>query len=108
MARNSPEGSSINYPWNSKEGLSQVIRCPVCGNDGMDGSITGLSGQWGILRKCLKCKNEWSGGIGVQIADFTEDPPLPNIERREAPPKNPENTGAEFRNPAKNHDPEES
>ncbi len=106
MAKNSPEGSHINYPWDEKQGVSLTIRCPNCGNDGMDGSITGFSNQWGITRKCLKCQQQWCGGIGVQQADFSQDPPIPGVTRPEPPPKA-QNLGGGFRDPSKNHDPEE-
>ena len=109
MSRNQKEGSNIPLPWDELASPSNVIRCPKCGNDGMDGSITGMTGQWGIQRKCLKngCNQTWSGGIGVQQADFTEAPAIPGVERKddlEAPLV--QYTGGQYRDPNKNHDEE--
>jgi DNA-directed RNA polymerase subunit RPC12/RpoP len=108
MAKNSKETSGITLPWDEKATTSNVIRCPQCGNNGQDGTITGYSGTYGVRRKCLKCKQEWSGGIGVQIADFSEPLPIPGVERMEEVPEV-KYTGGQFRNPNKNYsDDEES
>lgn len=101
MSRNSKEGSNIPMPWDETATPTNVIRCPNCGNDGMDGSITGFSSQYGISRKCLQCKHTWSGGIGVQIADFSEPAAIPGIERKEDPPLV-QYTGGQYRDPNKN------
>lgn len=106
MGSNGKEGSNIAFPWDEKASPTNVIRCPKCDNIGMDGSISGLSTQWGIQRKCGKCGQTWSGGIGVQIADFSEPPAIPGVERREDPPLV-EYTGGQYRDPNKNHDGED-
>ncbi len=113
MAKNSKEGSHIRLPWDESNSSTNRILCPKCGNDGMDGSITGFSTQWGLTRKCLKvgedkkvCGFKWSGGIGVQIADFSEPLPLPGIERKEDPPLV-QYTGGQYRDPNKNFDSED-
>ncbi len=102
MSRNQKEASNITLPWDEKATTTNVIRCPKCGNTGQDGSITGYSGAYGISRKCLKCKQTWSGGIGIQIADFTQPLPIPGVERMEEVVENKNPTPA-FRDPAKNH-----
>lgn len=102
MAKNSKEGSHIKLPWEESATPSNTLRCPVCHNDGMDGSITGFSSTYGIHRRCLRCKNEWQGGIGVQIADFSDPLPLPNVERKEEPPSV-QYTGGQYRDPNKNY-----
>lgn len=94
-------------PWDEKATPINIIRCPKCGNDGMDGSITGYSSQYGITRKCTKCRQEWQGGIGVQQADFSEPPAIPGVERKEDPPLV-QYTGGQYRDPNKNHDSEDS
>lgn len=107
MGRNQKEGSNIPMPWDEAATPSNVIRCPKCGNDGMDGSITGFSSQYGITRKCLKnnCNHTWAGGIGVQIADFSEAPAIPGVERKDdLVPPGVEYTGGEYRDPNKNYE----
>lgn len=101
MSRNSKEGSHIPMPWDANASPSNVLRCPKCGNNGMDGSITGFSSQYGITRKCMKCQNQWAGGIGVQIADFSEPAAIPGVERKEDPPLV-QYTGGQYRDPSKN------
>jgi hypothetical protein len=91
------------FPFDTRQTTSTGIQCPECGNNGMDGSITGQSGQWGIKRICKKCDHEWHGGIGVQRADFSEPIPRPGV----APPAYDDipivqYTGAAYRDPSKN------
>lgn len=107
MPKNPKEGSHIKLPWEESSTPTGVVRCPKCHNDGMDGSITGFSGTWGISRKCIKCGNSWQGGIGIQIADFSETPAIPNVERKEDPPLV-QYTGGQYRDPNKNHSGEDS
>lgn len=107
MARNEKDGSGIQMPWDEQASPSNVIRCPKCHNNGMDGSITGFAGQWGITRKCTKCGQQWSGGIGVPKADFSEGPSIPGVERKEEPALV-RNTEPQYRDPNKNYGDEES
>ena len=77
----------------------------------MDGSITGHAGQWNLTRICLKpgedgkpCNQKWSGGIGVQQADFAEPAPQDGVESTLDDRPSVQYTGASFRDPSKNFD----
>lgn len=106
------EISNISHPWEPNKGTSTGIRCPVCGNDGMDGSIHGRGGQWSVDRTCMKsnsetgkpCGTKFSGGIGVQKADFSQPLPILGEDRIiDDPVKN--DVHQPFRDPSKNRDP---
>ena len=101
------EGSHISLPWEEGSTITGVIRCPKCGNTGQDGSITGYSGAYGIRRRCLVCKQEWSGGVGIQIADFPQPLPIPGVERHDDPEPGVQYTGGQYRDPNKNHSDDE-
>lgn len=70
------------FPFDTEEAAKTGICCPnpKCLNDGMDGSITGRGGQWGIQRMCKKCGQTWSGGIGVQRPDHSEPMPVAGVD----------------------------
>lgn len=93
------------FPFDAEAVSKPAIVCPnpKCRNEGMDGSITGRSGQWGIQRKCIKCGQTWSGGIGVQQADHSEGMPKPGVVNPEDDVISTKNAGANFRDPSKNH-----
>ena len=97
------------FPFDVREVSQPRIVCPnpKCRNSGMDGTITGRSGQWGVKRKCLKCGQEWSGGIGVQRADFSEPIPVPGVDNTGDDIPSVQYTGAGFRDPDKNYSGEE-
>lgn len=97
------EGSFIKFPFQEDRGIRSVIRCPNCGNDGMDGSIDAKSLQWGLKRICCKCHYEWSGGIGVQRAVDAGDRTAIG-EPAEVEERGVEYTGAPYRLPHKNID----
>jgi hypothetical protein len=92
------------FPFDADAVSRPRIICPnpECSNDGMDGSITGRAGQWGIQRKCTKCGHTWSGGIGVQIADASGGMPKPGVVDPEDDVLPTHSTTADFRNPSKN------
>lgn len=102
MSRHEKEGSNISFPWDESTSEKTVLQCPNCGNDGMDGSITGRSTQWGVTRICKKCDFKWQGGIGVQQADFSEPPPIPGIDTEIDDEPSIQYTGASYRDPDKN------
>jgi hypothetical protein len=103
-----PDGSGgIRLPWDENKASGNVIVCPNCRNDGMDGSITGRAGQWGILRICKQCGHKWSGGIAVQIADFTDPLPIQGSDAGDQQAPEVQFTGSPHRDPAKNFDPDE-
>jgi hypothetical protein len=78
----------------------------------MDGTITGHSAQFQLLRECLKtnpetgkpCGRKWSGGIGVQQADFSREPLRVGGEAEVDPylPPEEQDLTPGFRNPNKN------
>jgi len=110
-SRDKPD--NISFPWDEAQDVSPIIKCPKCGNTGMDGSITAKAGQWGLKRICLKadpktgkvCNQTWSGGIGVQIADFSEPPVIPGVDPGYDDLPHTQFTGAPHRDPSKNFDP---
>lgn len=93
------------FPFDAEAVEKPGILCPnpKCRNDGMDGSITGRSGQWGIKRICKKCGQEWSGGIGVQQADFSGSMPRPGVEDPEDVAIPNQSGAVGFRDPSKNY-----
>ncbi len=106
------ETSNISHPWNSKKESATGVRCPACGNDGMDGTITGHSGQFQLVRHCIKpdpetgkvCNRKWSGGIGVQRADFSQEPLVQGGTVQPYSPPDAQDMTPGFRNPSKNRD----
>lgn len=80
MPKNKKEGSSISFPWDESKPRNKIV-CPECQNDGMDGTITAQQSQYGLTRICRKCNHRWSGGIGVQRADFSEPMPIKDVEK---------------------------
>ena len=105
--------SNISHPWNDQKPSGTGVRCGKCGNDGMDGTITGRSGQWNNTRICLKpdpktgklCNHTWHAGIGVQIADFSRQSlSAVGDDRVEDDRPVVQNLGPSFRDPTKNHD----
>jgi len=110
--KKSDEVSNISHPWNAEAPAGTGIRCPLCGNDGMDGSIHGRGGQWSVERQCMKpnpetgklCRHKWSGGIGVQQADFSQPLPIKGVDSPiDDPIKN--DVHQPFRDASKNSDP---
>ena len=81
----------------------------------MDGTITGHGGQWQLTRICLKpgktgkpCNHKWSGGIGVQKADFSQQPlQATGDDRVEDDRPLVQHLGPDFRDPLKNYDGED-
>jgi hypothetical protein len=105
MSRYTPPDNNITSPWDEEKEVTPKIVCPnpKCKNTGQDGSITAKSNQWCLTRICLKCGQKWSGGIGVQRADYSEPPSVPGVDT--APEEPPEQyTGSPFRDPKKNYD----
>ena len=93
--------NNISYPWDTEQTIAPALKCPECGNNGQDGTITARTRQYDLLRVCLKCNHTWCGGIGVQRADLSEPLPTPGIgPEPEDPPRS--NPSPSFRNPAKN------
>lgn len=103
MSRQDDDKPDLLFPFDAEQAARPAIICPnpECRNDGMDGSITGKSGQWGIKRICKKCGQEWHGGIAVQRADFSEPMPRPGVPEPDDRPTT-QYTGAAFRDPSKN------
>lgn len=107
------ETSNISHPWDPGGGASGGIRCPLCGNDGMDGSIHGRGGQWSVERRCMKpneetgkvCGHRWSGGIGVQKVDVTQPLPIDGVLTAVDDEPLDNNPTQSFRDPSKNRDP---
>ena len=99
------EKPDLLFPFDAGEAdRSTGVQCPKCGNDGMDGTIVGKAGQWGIKRICRKCNFEWAGGIGVQQADFSQPAPRPGIaDPAEEDLSAPRYTGGSYRDPSKNY-----
>lgn len=87
------------------DGGSPSAGCPKCKKSDWDV----LSNQWGILRICRKCGNEWSGGsVGAGQPDFSDPdnrslvPPLGvPAPDDDLPSSNYAESG--FRNPFKNY-----
>ena len=104
MSSRDDDTPDLLFPFDAEQTSGPKIVCPnpTCRNDGMDGSITGKSGQWGIKRICKKCGQEWSGGIGVQQADYSEPMPLPGVDTTGDDIPVSKYTGASFRDPSKN------
>lgn len=42
------------------------IHCPKCKST----EFTAIDSQFGLFRRCLGCKNEWSGGIATALPDL--------------------------------------
>ena len=108
MARDVPD--NISFPWDEGQGVTTKLQCPKCGNDGMDGTITANAHQFGLERICIKpdpetgkpCNHRWSGGIGVQRADFSEPPGIPGVASGYDDRPHTQFTGAPHRDPRKN------
>jgi hypothetical protein len=92
--------SNTSYPWDEKEVRRTAVRCPGCGNDGMDGTITGHRSQYALLRECLKCGRKWNGGIGVQRANLAHPPPTPGVNLSPEEPKK-QSKDPSYRDPRK-------
>lgn len=110
--KKSKEISNISHPWSEGTKSGTGIRCPKCGNDGMDGSIHGRGGQWSVERICMKpgengkpCRQKWSGGIGVQQADYSQPLPIEGVASSTDDHPINDDVGQPFRDPSKNTDP---
>lgn len=82
---------------------SALVCCPVCKKSDFNAFTT----QYGIIRRCNLCKNEWSGGTIVSPEVGRSDisgmvPPKGAPAPDDNLPLN-EYTGAPFRDPSKNY-----
>lgn len=59
----------------------------------------------GVMRRCHKCGEEWSGGgFSVGRPDFTDPAPLPGVPAPDYDLPVVQYTGASFRDPSRNFD----
>lgn len=73
-------------------------KCPTCKSQ----NYHAWTMQYGLMRRCNDCGEEWSGGtVAAARPNFLEPPPMPGIPAPEELPVV-QYTGAEFRNPDKN------
>lgn len=81
--------------------------CPACKKDNFHAYTT----QWGLMRRCLECKNEWSGGTVVppEIGrmDMRGMVPPPGTPAPDDFISEAQYMGASFRDPDKNFDGDE-
>lgn len=75
-------------------------RCPKCKSQ----NFHAWTMQYGLMRRCNECREEWSGGsVAVGRPDFLEPVPAAGIPVPEELPVV-QYTGAGFRDPSKNYD----
>ena len=68
-------------------------KCPRCKSQ----NFHAWTMQYGLMRRCNDCKEEWSGGsVAVARPDFLEPPPAPGVPVQEELPVV-SYTGAAFR-----------
>lgn len=83
-------------PMESEDHATQ--KCPTCRSQ----DFRAWTMQYGLMRKCNACGEEWSGGsVAVARPDFLEPPPLPGVPVPDELPSV-QFTGANFRDPSKN------
>jgi hypothetical protein len=97
---------SLPFPFGAASTTSSdvgAIKCPVCTASDFDVRTN----QYGIMRSCNKCGNQWHGGsMAVARPDFSDPIPPPGVPVPDDIPVT-QYTGAGFRDPSKSYDSDE-